>query len=332
MTTGTNTRLSATGFPDFLQNPEPAQNGRRALHLIFQMNALPIEAGGRIYELDWIYSVVCAGLNRPVHLHLESNVKMNDSLTVLLFDPPTPDWFLDMRNEGIVNFGALHMGDETFSLNRDWYSAGPDYIFRNYYNGEISQQGPAVHYLPLGMKSGFGTIPASMLPRADTRKYLCNFIGSKRGNRQEMLTVVEQSGLACFISADKQWADPQALHVITYRNLLVESVFTLAPHGNNPESLRLYEALEAGSIPIVQSVADRNMDFLGIGLGPNPIPTVAHWSELPELIHNLTASPEKLLTLQRDVISWWQHRKRGIQAMVRSIVDSSFERVHGDGA
>ena len=36
-----------------------------------------------------------------------------------------------------------------------------------------------------------------------------------------------------------------------YASILMDSVFTLCAGGINPESFRLWEAIEAGSIPIV---------------------------------------------------------------------------------
>jgi len=48
----------------------------------------------------------------------------------------------------------------------------------------------------------------------------------------------------------------QNLPAEVYRQALLESVFTICPPGHSPETFRLFEAVEAGSIPIVDGVPD----------------------------------------------------------------------------
>ena len=48
------------------------------------------------------------------------------------------------------------------------------------------------------------------------------------------------------------WESTKNMHPILYRFMLEQSRFTLCPWGGNPETLRLYEALELGSIPIAR--------------------------------------------------------------------------------
>ena len=64
-----------------------------------------------------------------------------------------------------------------------------DYIFRNYYHSDLMAQHKHLHWLPNGMKSGLGHasgIPAT-LPLASQRRFLCNFLGSMRSHRKDML-------------------------------------------------------------------------------------------------------------------------------------------------
>eukprot|EP00579_Thalassiosira_antarctica_P016089 CAMPEP_0201933366 /NCGR_PEP_ID=MMETSP0903-20130614/31418_1 /ASSEMBLY_ACC=CAM_ASM_000552 /TAXON_ID=420261 /ORGANISM="Thalassiosira antarctica, Strain CCMP982" /LENGTH=137 /DNA_ID=CAMNT_0048473285 /DNA_START=68 /DNA_END=478 /DNA_ORIENTATION=- len=43
----------------------------------------------------------------------------------------------------------------------------------------------------------------------------------------------------------------EQLNTDSYIEVLLDSVFTLAPAGHNPECYRLFEAVEAGSIPVL---------------------------------------------------------------------------------
>ncbi|KAL7547324.1 hypothetical protein ACHAWF_015822 [Thalassiosira exigua] len=59
------------------------------------------------------------------------------------------------------------------------------------------------------------------------------------------------------VNIAQKWAknanspESEQLNTDDYVRVLFDSVFTLAPTGHNPECFRLYEAVEAGSIPIL---------------------------------------------------------------------------------
>jgi hypothetical protein len=74
------------------------------------------------------------------------------------------------------------------------------------------------------------------------------------------------------------------------------------------ESFRLYEALEAGSIPIVEK--RWTLDYFRLLLGEHPIPTVRSWAEARDLVKRLAADPDGLNALQDRCLSWWDAYKR----------------------
>src|SRR3954453_19744093 len=82
---------------------------------------------------------------------------------------------------------------------------------------------------------------------------------------------LSNSKILVFLNFENEWASKDGLHVIDYRNILRESMFTLCPWGINPESLRLYEAMEAGSIPIFQRLNASISPMTPMG-ADNPIP------------------------------------------------------------
>jgi hypothetical protein len=47
-----------------------------------------------------------------------------------------------------------------------------------------------------------------------------------------------------------EWRSSQMTPEAEYRDILRSSKFVLCPRGNNPETFRLYEALEAGAVPL----------------------------------------------------------------------------------
>jgi hypothetical protein len=76
----------------------------------------------------------------------------------------------------------------------------------------------------------------------------------------------------------------------------------------NLECFRVYEALECGSIPIVEK--RWSLDYFRTLLGDHPIPTVGSWKEGRHLIRSLLRDPQGLNELQEKCIRWWQNYKK----------------------
>lgn len=366
---------------------------KRPLNVVFCFDYRPVDDGGRIFETTWIQTQLFGQhLGRPVrsystHFNRPGQSQhpplMNDTVYVFLFGPAPGDIFTKLKQGGYVNFGGLHMGDESGEWDTGFYRTKETWFnFRNYWKRDYFTRDAlqAYHreyrsplmYVPLGVKTGLhmsDTIP--VLP-ASRRQYTCNFIGSLRANRAEMLNQLGDHRGSCFISSDKPWADPNNIHILIYRDIVQDSAFTLAPFGNNEESLRFYESLEMGSIPIAQVSRTHMGDFIEDGLHglgrtwfplgdeamhfdqdddlaqqykdldidqrydfirrPCPIPRVREWTEVQDLLTYFRKHPEHLDGLQRRVMRWWARTKRRFQLGIKQVVDDGFQRAHGEGA
>ena len=90
--------------------------------------------------------------------------------------------------------------------------------------------------------------------------------------------------------------------------VLGESVFTLAPAGHNFESFRLYEAVEAGSIPVISLDKDykehKCKDSLSHWLD-SPIIIIESWNEVIPTLQKLLEDPEALDMRQADLRVWY---------------------------
>lgn len=99
-----------------------------------------------------------------------------------------------------------------------------------------------------------------------------------------------------------------------YMETMAESKVVMAPSGvESPDNFRLYEALEAGCLPIVDAFSTRNQapGFWRYLFGDDiPFPIVNYWDELPKLL------PELLKDYPRNAnrcFAWWQLKKREIK-------------------
>jgi hypothetical protein len=95
--------------------------------------------------------------------------------------------------------------------------------------------------------------------------------------------------------------------------VLLESTFTLAPSGHNPECFRLYEAVESGSIPVVATdeyyrnhqCKDSLIHWLS-----SPIIVLESWSELMSTLQQLLEEPEALDKRQAELRAWYDDYMR----------------------
>lgn len=100
----------------------------------------------------------------------------------------------------------------------------------------------------------------------------------------------------------------QGLEYEEYMQFMCRAKVVPCPAGYvSPDSFRLYEALEAGCIPIVENKAFWTMLF-----GEVPFPIVNDWSELPELIKHYKDRPDVANKCQ----AWWLKKKRDLRWMI----------------
>lgn len=82
------------------------------------------------------------------------------------------------------------------------------------------------------------------------------------------------------------------------------------PMGNvSPDSFRLYEALEAGCIPVPE-----NKEFWTMLFGEVPFPVVDHWGELPEIINHFKDRQD----VANKCAAWWQLKKGELKWKLQS--------------
>lgn len=97
----------------------------------------------------------------------------------------------------------------------------------------------------------------------------------------------------------------QGLEYKEYMQYMCRAKVAPCPEGNvSPDSFRLYEALEAGCIPIV-----RNKTFWEMLFGEVPFPVVDDWGELPELINHYKDRSD----VSNKCQAWWLLKKRELR-------------------
>lgn len=198
---------------------------------------------------------------------------------------------------------------------------------------------PHFAYFPLGLRPEFKSLqPGEQIIPATKRKLLFNFLGTLTSENRQLLqkllieyrtkhptelakvSIVNETRVSTnslskkylvqFINTwSKDISAGEAVPPPTYRKILMDSIFTLCPLGHNPESYRIYEACEVGSIPIL--VMDKYYEehecknaFFPFLNSSAPFVFFKSWTELAPYLESL--NPAKIIQQQQQVREWYK--------------------------
>ena len=131
-----------------------------------------------------------------------------------------------------------------------------------------------------------------------------------------MSSALKTPKLPWFVHYTKHWSplyDPghKYLPPAEWKQVLLDSLYTLVPSGKNLECFRMWEALEAGSIPIVANrlqpqCGDSWVPFREAG---TKVVFLDDWAELPAFVGRVFASDAALAQVhdhQRELVAWYK--------------------------
>ncbi len=233
--------------------------------------------------------------------------------------------------QGCRNVGLLHMGDENSQCDHTLYP-DVDYVIRVYWYRDLltlpeGSRCQGVHWMPGGNRYGMASVPLADLMPTSLRSMDMFFVGFimtdpnyEGDDRTRMVDVVKRHSLPATIIGTPGWA--AGYGAATYAALMENAKFALIPRGSAAETIRLFDALETGAIPI-----SLRHDFLvdDRAMGNPPFPVLDSWDELPALHQKITQmSAEELDLFQRQVFDWWTAFKIAKGQKLASIIERSF--------
>lgn len=254
----------------------------------------------------------------------------------------------------------IHMGDEFAKKDISAYAQCDLILRNYYFPKIFTRSDlkDRILWIPNGFKSGVGPRSPESLQLATNRQHLASFMGwidnpdsfkRERDSFGRMVRSVRKTRggrLAVF----SKWLDRKIhlskerrqfskstfqcedLYLLSssgfasgnnlglYSAIMENSVFAPCPAGNSPETIRLYDALESGCIPI-----SLDHDFLRseqalAAIGPVPFPIIGSWDELPDFLSDmkkkLREDPDMIASLQMQCITWWVSYKQYISQKV----------------
>ncbi len=212
------------------------------------------------------------------------------------------------------NFYAIHLSDEFGRDDISWYSSPMcKGVIRNYWRADAAALAH-VTILPLGYavgtKSGFNENAG--------RNIIWSFEGTGWFGREEKL-----SALNTLQPNEKRlfakWNDPGQKTRPEYAAQLSRSIFVPIVRGNNIETFRLYEALEAGAVPIyVRENGDD--DYWNWLTAHVPLANITSWSSAATYMRFFMANPAHLNKYRNSIIGFWKKWKTELRDKLSKII------------
>lgn len=232
------------------------------------------------------------------------------------------------RASGKETIGVVHMGDERGDRDKSFY-ADARFVLRHYESGLgrlPMREGAREQWIPNGYANGVGPrAPAAIVP-ATSRRHLCTFMGfpDQDPSRRELTDLLEADAVPCAYVPTPAFSAGFA--PVEYGMRLEDAVFALVPRGNAPETIRFFDALERGCVPIVVDAP-----FLDAGgpMADAPVVRLARWSELRGFLDGIQSLKEddrrrQVLQMQQEVMAWWAAEKLRWQGIVTAAVRRGF--------
>jgi hypothetical protein len=258
-----------------------------------------------LWELDWL-RYLFSDVQQDIEIEPDPTKIKTNKNTVLICNHAVPYRYVldELRSKG-KRYVIVLLSDENLMDPCEWLH-DPQCLglMRNYVHpGQLTN--PKVKIFGLGYKRGF----CDHLSGDRTRDLQWSFAGTAHGERKQMLNMFadlkpNRSHFCSGFNAN------DGLNTAEYVKLLESSKYALCPPGQDSmDSFRIYEALEAGCVPVT---LNNSLQFIlrpsywhAVFYGEQKMPFVSEdWWELTcDAVHGV--SPEKYEQHKADCAAMW---------------------------
>ena len=154
------------------------------------------------------------------------------------------------------------------------------------------------------------------------KPYVWSFMGQVKNKptRERMLLELQKLNYPNFLHITEKWGDENQIDVKEYKKILSDSIFCPCPSGwgganGLKDCFRLYEALEAGSIPIVEM--DSHQYFNKFFPDNILLQVKDDWSTVADDIQDILGNERFLLDYHKKLMQWWSGIKNEIKLKIQ---------------
>ena len=203
----------------------------------------------------------------------------------------------------------FHLGDEFGFHNLLPVYDNCNYIWRPFCSSKYFNN-KKVKCIPIGYISGV------LYKEQNHRKYKWAFTGTPhKSSRHDLL--FQFSNIEPFFCHKTEKFDRKIISVDEMNNVLSSTQFIPCPYGFfHPETYRVFEALECGCIPIVESA----YNYYERVFPNNPFIKINKWEEAKPILEGWDQNQIKKKS--EECITWWSKQKIGLQDFIKEKISS----------
>lgn len=228
------------------------------------------------------------------------------------------DWGLKKKNGkyfGLHGPNGMFPTDEEHPLGRIILPPHAKPWFRQYFDSRQGEAfGNAVRYIPLGSRIEYPEMRGKVLKPAPDRAYTYSYmVGITDPARARLHDVLLADKLIAkdkaFIHVSQSWHssanNEEYVSPGKYADVMTESVFALCPKGHSVEQFRIYEAIEAGAIPVMEMTPKIRSKFPATYFDSGML-FVQKWDDVPADMLALTKDAATIRARQQRVQEWYK--------------------------
>ena len=243
---------------------------------------------------DWIYSL----LQDINYKSINSEEEIEKSDTVIIVDSGIhfKEHLYIKLNKLTTRFFLFHINDEHLDKRSAPIYSYCDYVWRTCCSPKYFTSNK-VKCIPPGYKTGF----KQKFDLNKKRQYKWCFFGTQHKSSRHDMNFQLEKIKPNFVNRIDKFADKKkSANVEEMEKVYFNTNFAPCPAGFfHPESYRIYEALQCGTIPIVESV----YNYFDNIYPKNPFIKINKWKEAKEIIDNW--NDDQILNKRKECINWW---------------------------
>ena len=212
-----------------------------------------------------------------------------------------------------IRFKILHMADEF--VNPDHRDSLAAYtlpncvsVLRFYMRADFPPGTESkIKIIPLGYhwsKLHIEYPPLLKTPQLPFREFHWSFHGTNWQNRSEEMKPLIEMKVNKSYKFYEAWNHPENLSKTEYLSILMNTIFVPCPIGQNAETFRFYEALEAGCIPLVIRTPLNEEWFQWVSKYI-PLVSLSTWDEATKIMYSLLSRPDALEIYRKKILNGW---------------------------
>ena len=233
------------------------------------------------------------------------NLDENESLIIVDHMISTKEsFYFDLSNK-VKKIFLIHLGDEGGAEKKDLVYPLCEHIWRTF-SLPMFKNFKNVTSIPIGYKCD----PIKDKINILKRNYKWSFLGTTHGSSRYDLLDKHKNIMPNFINLTEDFSGKKSMDTNDYYKILNNSIFAPIPHGYfHPETYRLYEALEAGCIPIIENP----FQFFDNFLPNNPLLSVNSWEDSSTIIKKYLENKKDIEILRNKINDWWTQHKENLK-------------------